>query len=182
MIKLLNIMVVVAIVTTVYNAGSYSLNAVDNACSHIAVESVDTLDQYYSCIDKPSVQNMLGYLKHIEMRHPELVLRQAILESGWFRSKYCIKYNNMFGMGKPYYRQSAASSFIKTDKSHYIAQYDHWTICADDYKLYQDYMFNEHDYSGRTDNDYIQFLIDRHYFEEDPTTYKSILNGIRLDK
>lgn len=47
------------------------------------------------------------------IRHPKIVLAQAILETGWFRSPLCRNRHNLFGLTNP-----------KTGKYY---EFNHWT-------------------------------------------------------
>ena len=38
-------------------------------------------------------------LEYYDIHHKEIVYAQAIWESGYFKSHYCKKYNNLFGLG-----------------------------------------------------------------------------------
>lgn len=56
------------------------------------------------------------------IKHPEIVLKQAILETGWFQSKFLMRKNNLFG-------------FRAT--KHYM-NFDSWRECVEYYKRWQD--------------------------------------------
>jgi uncharacterized FlgJ-related protein len=68
------------------------------------------------------------------IQHIDVVLAQAILESGTFTSRIFKTKNNMFGMKVPGKRQTTA-----INKKGY-ASYVSWVDCVKDYKLYQDYV------------------------------------------
>ncbi len=38
-----------------------------------------------------------AYILKYDIKHPEIVLRQAILETGWFRAPFLMSRNNLFG-------------------------------------------------------------------------------------
>ena len=40
--------------------------------------------------------SVYAYILASDIKHPEIVLRQAILETGWFQSKHLMKRNNLF--------------------------------------------------------------------------------------
>lgn len=40
--------------------------------------------------------SVYAYILKADIKHPEIVLRQAILETGWFQSKHLMKRNNLF--------------------------------------------------------------------------------------
>lgn len=70
----------------------------------------------------------------LEIKHPDIVFRQAIWETGWLKSYACIHRHNIFGFfnGKKYY----------TD----------WQACLAYYKSWQE------KYYKNTDEDYYHFL------------------------
>lgn len=45
----------------------------------------------------PSVQEVYTYIVCSGIKFPDIVLRQAIWETGWFKSKHMIHKNNLFG-------------------------------------------------------------------------------------
>ena len=78
------------------------------------------------------------YLELVGLRHPEVVYKQAVLETGWFTHIRCTQYNNYFGMKKARVREHCQ---LGVWKKH--ATYEHWTLSIDDYKLWQDYWEGE---------------------------------------
>lgn len=64
-----------------------------------------------------SLENVLGEILKNDLAHPRVVLAQAILETGWFRSSVCRKYNNLFGLTNPrtkdYYRFTSWQESVK---------------------------------------------------------------------
>lgn len=68
--------------------------------------------------------------------YPHIVLAQAMLESGNFKSKIFQENNNMFGMRMPERRCTVASGENKG-----YAVYDDWEKSIEDYKLYQSNVF-----------------------------------------
>jgi uncharacterized FlgJ-related protein len=83
-------------------------------------------------IDYPLTEkHLLSELKRQNVKHPQIVLAQAKLETGGFKSKVCKTKNNLFGIrkGKKY------------------RSYNHWTDCVRSYKkLIQDDRYNGGDY------------------------------------
>ena len=41
--------------------------------------------------------SVYAYILKCDIKHPEIVLKQAILETGWFQSKFLMRRNNLFG-------------------------------------------------------------------------------------
>ena len=69
-----------------------------------------------------TLQNVIEYTKIIGIKHPEVVIRQFILETGWGKSYICKKYNNLFGFRN-------TNGYMK---------YSHWTESIESYKRFQD--------------------------------------------
>ena len=89
---------------------------------------------------------------------PEIVLKQAILETGNFKSYGCLTRNNLFGLRK---------------KDGDYMSFEHWTFSVAAYKMYiQKY--------SKPPEDYYQYLQDLGY-AEDPnyiTKLKQIVNKL----
>lgn len=106
--------------------------------------------------DKPAEEGLWEALEYYNIHHKEIVYAQAVLETGWFKSKGCVVGNNLFGLkGKNYY------------------QYDHWleSVIAYKEKIQNRYKSGE---------DYYNFLTRIHY-AEDPN-YNSLLKSIVKQK
>ena len=73
-----------------------------------------------------------------EIAHKEIVLAEAILETGWFSSNLCKNNNNLFGL-------------YDSRKMDFFA-FDHWIYSVRGYKRSIQYRFKE------TDKDYYHFL------------------------
>ena len=54
-------------------------------------------------IDYKLIDQVYSYLLKKKVQHPEIVLHQAILETGWLRGKYLMSRNNLFGFRKKKY-------------------------------------------------------------------------------
>lgn len=102
------------------------------------------------------------FLKHAGVKCPDIVLSQAVLESGWFKSLLFVQYNNPFGMGCPRIRETTCIDSYKG-----FAVYEHWTDAVYDLKLWQQYR------SNLDQSDYFQFLVDSNY-AEDPNYVKKL--------
>ena len=79
------------------------------------------------------------------VKHVDIVLKQSILETGWYKSRICNEYNNIFGF---WYK----SDYLK---------FECWQDCVVYYKEWQDRHFNY-----RNCNDYYDFLIRKGYAED----------------
>lgn len=82
-------------------------------------------------------ENLVKIMMDSGIQHVDVVLAQAILESGNFKSVIFRTKNNMFGMKMPGKRSTTA-----TNERGYkgYATYKNWVDCVRDYKLYQDYV------------------------------------------
>ena len=96
------------------------------------------------------------------LEHKEIVLRQAILETGWFKSHNCKKRHNLFGFRwKPWISETNTKGYII---------FDTWQESVDYYVRWQ----SRH-YEG---GDYYAFLEDVGYATS--STYVEKLKGIEL--
>lgn len=97
-----------------------------------------------------SIQDSVAhYLFKYNLEHPDIVLRQFILESGYFRSDLFIKYNNAIGMKESAIR--VTSRIGLTDNGYAI--YESLEDCVLDYKYWQD-AFSK----GKTRDEYYKHL------------------------
>lgn len=90
----------------------------------------------YNTIDRTILNdaNVLYWIKYYDIKYPEIVLKQAKLETGNYKSNICLKNNNLFGMRFSWKRQSVE---IAEALGH--AVYENWIQSILDYKLWQDY-------------------------------------------
>lgn len=62
----------------------------------------------YTSSPELTAESVLAEILKVGLLHPRVVLAQAVLETGWFRSSVCRNYNNLFGLTNPrtkeYYR------------------------------------------------------------------------------
>ncbi len=72
--------------------------------------------------------SVYAYILKCDIRHPEIVLRQAILETGWFQSKHLMRRNNLF-------------AFRSTKK---YMWFDTWQQNIEYYKRWQDEKYTDH--------------------------------------
>ena len=114
-------------------------------------------------------QNVYTSLIFFNIKYPEVVMSQIMIESNKFNSKLCKNNNNLFGM-------TIATKRITTaiNKSGY-AKYNNWVESVLDYKYYQDYILCHHKIENRTQ--YIAFL---HKNYAHSKTYKDSLTRLSL--
>jgi flagellum-specific peptidoglycan hydrolase FlgJ len=96
--------------------------------------------------DKPTRELILQACEYYNIHHSDIVVAQAILETGHFRSENCKVNNNLFGL-------------FNSKKKEYF-KFDHWTSCV---KAYRDMI----QYKYKEDEDYYKFLT-RIGYAEDP--------------
>ena len=106
---------------------------------------------------KFSEENLIRYMKELNIKYPHIVLAQARIESGTYTSNIFKENHNLFGMKKAYQRATTA---IGRNRGH--AQYDHWTHSVIDYALWQ----NKYLSRAKNETEYYQYL-GKHYAEAD---------------
>jgi hypothetical protein len=85
--------------------------------------------------DKPDMfteDKLISYLKTLNIKYPEVVYAQALIESGNFTSKKFKKDNNLFGMKKA---RSRVTLGVNSEGSY--AKFNTWRESVIDYALYQ---------------------------------------------
>ena len=85
------------------------------------------------------------------IRHPKIVLAQAILETGWFRSPLCRNRHNLFGLTNP-----------KTGKYY---EFNHWTESVRAYYTKIQYRYCQKNQTSTSDVDYLKWLQQTGYAE-----------------
>lgn len=91
-----------------------------------------------------TIPNLYKEIKRNGILYPKIVLAQAILETGWFRSPLCRHRHNLFGLTNP------------QTKTYY--EFDHWTESVKAY-----YMKVQYKYKG---GNYLLWLRDIGYAED----------------
>jgi hypothetical protein len=96
-----------------------------------------------------SIELFREALTYAGIQQPDIVFKQAILETGNFTSELFLYGNNLFGMKLAQTRQTTAIG-----KMDYHARYYHWFDSVVDLRLWQDW------YAGKSYdlNDYYTFL------------------------
>lgn len=80
----------------------------------------------------PTTEAVIQACEYYGIQYPEVVVSQAILETGHYRSDLCIKGNNLFGL----YNSRANSYFL----------FEHWTQSVKAYRDKIQYRYKEGDY------------------------------------
>ncbi len=107
--------------------------------------------------DTVDVHEVYRYIKCSGILYPDIVLRQAIWETGWFKSKHSIQKNNLFG-----FRYSKK-----------YMSFDSWKACIDYYKSWQLRKYTN------PDEDYYKFLIRIKYATSQK--YISSLKSLKIE-
>lgn len=116
-----------------------------------------------------SIDELKSTLITMNIKFPHIVLAQAILESGNFKSKVFLTNNNMFGMRIAKSRPTTAH-----DNGSGYAMYDNWIMSVLDYALFQSAFLRKID----TEEAYYRYLSDN--YASDPT-YVNKLKDIAKD-
>lgn len=138
-----------------------------------------------------SVNTFIEYITLLDPVNGEIMAKQAILESGWFKSSLFTKYNNIFGMCTPRSRETLASGTAFTKKvfysdttdprgcrtiNYHYAKFNHWTESVRDYFLWRKYYEDK----GHNIDNYYAFLNKVGYAYE--SNYVRVLKTINLQK
>ena len=105
-----------------------------------------------------SEEKLIEKITELNFRYPHIILAQAKLESGHFKSTIFLENNNMFGMKEAKLRANLAKG---TNRGH--AYYETWQESVIDYALY----YSTYLYKIRTEGEYFEYL--RQNYAEDPT-------------
>lgn len=97
-------------------------------------------------------EGLIEALDYYGIQYPEIVYAQALLETGYFKSKLCTQYNNLFGL------------YNSRTRSYY--RFDNWW---DSVIAYRDFV--QYKYKGNTD--YYAFLVNLPY-ATDPNYIRKI--------
>lgn len=103
-----------------------------------------------------TIHNLYEEIRRNGILYPKVVLAQAILETGWFRSPLCRDRNNLFGLTNPH-----------TGKYY---EFEHWTESVRAY-----YTKVQYKYKG---GNYLLWLRDIGY-AEDPEYVRAIIKVLR---
>jgi len=103
-----------------------------------------------------TIPNLYAEIKRNGILYPKVVLAQAILETGWFRSSLCRERNNLFGLTNP-----------RTGKYY---EFGHWTESVRAYLTKVQYK-----YKG---GNYLLWLRDIGY-AEDPGYVRAVIGVLR---
>lgn len=80
----------------------------------------------------PSIFSLKQACEYYDIQHSDIVIAQAILETGHFRSNICKTKNNLFGL-------------YNSSKNEYFS-FNHWSESIEAYKKMVQYKYKEGDY------------------------------------
>ena len=96
-------------------------------------------------------EGLMEALEYYDIKHPQIVYAQAVLETGHFKSDLCLNGNNLFG--------------LYDSKNHRYYTFDHWKDCIISYKEMIQYKYKD-------DDNYLNFLKEIGYAEDSEYIYK----------
>lgn len=147
----IKVIIISLLLTLIFDSNSTSLKPQETTLNKIP-QDINTLNEhslYIALLDS-------GIL------HPDIVLAQAILETGYFTSNVTTKYNNLFGL-------------YNSRKGDYF-KFNHWRESISAYKRFIEVKYD-------TKSDYLVFL-DKLGYAEDPmyiNKVKIIMNKHKND-
>lgn len=98
----------------------------------------ETLDVNEAINDSFTKQALVDEIKCHGFKYPDIVLAQALLESGHFKSPVFRENHNVFGMKQPKKRYTLCNG---TNLNH--ALYDNWKVCVEDRMIYEALYLND---------------------------------------
>ena len=107
-----------------------------------------------------TIPNLYQEIIRNDIKHPKIVLAQAILETGWFRSPFCRNRHNLFGLTNP-----------KTGKYY---EFNHWMESLRAYYTKVQYRYSQKNRINSSDVDYLKWLRDIGY-AEDPRYVRELI-------
>ena len=101
--------------------------------------------------------SVFNYICELGIQHPNIVMKQAIVETGWFKTKFLMSRNNLFGF--------RSKNYLK---------FNNWKESVVYYKKWQDKRYTN------PKEDYYKFLVRIKYASA--TNYISYLKKMKYDK
>jgi len=94
--------------------------------------NAQNLDTQLTKEDSMNIKNVQMAVWSLPFKHKDIIVAQAILESGWFKSRNCVNNNNLFGMRRAYTRMTTSDTTLNG-----YAHYANWRMSVIDYYLLQ---------------------------------------------
>lgn len=146
------ISVLLLLITALITAASY------RSCTEQSTEqdsvTVKLEQPEFFLYDYPNKELLYQACEYYDIHHADIVVAQAVLESGWFSSENCLNNCNLFGL-------------YNSRKQEYF-KFDHWTESV---KAYKDYIQSKY-----INGDYYSFLDSLGYAED--TCYNEKLREV----
>ena len=117
-------------------------------------------------------ENVYSLCVLLGIQFPDIVTKQAVIESGNFKSQLTTRGNNLFGMRRATRRPTTSSKKILFG----YATYSNWTHSVIDYYIWQSQMIKKYPVKS----DYFSWLKSRNYFGVSLAVYKKHVNGVKL--
>ena len=111
-----------------------------------------------------TIPNLYQEIIRNGIKHPKIVLAQAILETGWFRSPFCRNRHNLFGLTNP-----------KTGKYY---EFNHWMESLRAYYTKVQYRYSQKNRINSSDVDYLKWLRAIGY-AEDPRYIQAVVQVMK---
>ena len=111
-------------------------------------------------------ENLELAMEFYDIEHADIVMSQALIETGHFKSYNCTKRHNLFGLVNSRQKRTEAN------RNRYFV-FNHWSESVKGYKDYVQYKFTDN--KEKWDNDYYVFL-QRLGYAEDPTYVNKVRN------
>ena len=120
-------------------------------CVFAFYSTTTNTDKYkiYYVDNTPTHESVKKYIIQLNIKFPEIVYAQTVLETGNFKSNICLNNNNVFGMKLSSTRPTTAIC----ERNGY-AYYNTWQESVIDYAFYQAYYFD----SVKTVGEYLDKL------------------------
>ena len=118
-----------------------------------------------------SENKLIEKITELNFKYPHIILAQAKLESGHFKSTIFLENNNMFGMKEAKLRANLAKG---TNRGH--AYYETWQESVIDYALY----YSSYLRSINTEGEYFEYL--RQNYAEDVTYVQRLKQIIKKEE
>ncbi len=137
-----------------------TIKVLESRVDTVEVEIHKYIDTCSYNLDTLNISDLKKAIKDFGIKYPDIVLKQALLETGNFTSSICKENHNLFGMKHPRKRET-----VSLGKKRGHAHYNHWLDSVKDYRLWQDEMYRGGNYIAfldkiyATDNQYVEKLI-----------------------
>lgn len=150
---------------------------------YLKIRSMDTKIVYLKQMEKQytraiinhsvpfSEESLIELLKDVNIKYPYIVLAQAKIESGYYKSNVFKENFNLFGMKKAKIRVTTS---LGTKNGH--AYYRDWVDCVYDYAMFQSAIMCE----AKDESEYLDRLRER--YAEDSTYVPSVIRLVETQK